>query len=371
MHIHRLVGVRIYEARHEDVALAQWSATQLGYPFRRQLHTLQELDGVGNTLQETLVARLLVEMYHLTNHRHRCTRIHGPGFIGTRMRRFQVFHRILVGPSSQRQRLLQVAQTAHRPQYRFLQFLHTQRGVALCQEFDVTRHHVVVDGDKRRVVGLSAERMVVHQRIALGPSAIVILTLQQEANGFLQGTVKLIILLLQIDAQQEFSTMHRGLVVEGRITVIMLELLQSPSLPTDGSIPFLRCLLRLVIEHIVPSTRRFLTMNDAAGHLAGTFVIIHIARGMIGIQQHLTHIGSTGRLQPYHRAPRLQLTPLTGKVGQIAPHETTFIRHYVHHVLRSTTHGQLSLLVARPRGESGQDDDENKGQSFHRILFLA
>ena len=85
--------------------------------------------------------------------------------------------------------------------------------------------------------------MVVHQGIALGPSAIVVLALQEETNGFLQAYIELCVLLLQIDTKQELSTMHCCLVVERSVAVVMLEFLQSPSLTTDGSIPFLGCLL--------------------------------------------------------------------------------------------------------------------------------
>ena len=155
------------------------------------------------------------------------------------MGRLQVFDGILVGPTGKRQRVLQVAETAHGSQNWFFQLLHTQRGVALQKEVDIMRNDIIVDGHKRRIVSLTSKRMIIHQRITLGPSTIGILALKEEVDGLLQGNINLRILPLQIDAQQELSTVHGRLVVEGGIAVIVLEFLQTPGLTTDSRIPFL------------------------------------------------------------------------------------------------------------------------------------
>ena len=79
--------------------------------------------------------------------------------------------------------------------------------------------------------------MVTHQRVALRPSAVVVLAFDEEVYGPAERFLEDLFLFLQIDSQQKLSTMLSGLIVEGSVAVIMLKLLQPPCLSADGGIP--------------------------------------------------------------------------------------------------------------------------------------
>ena len=195
------------------------------------------------------------------------------------------------------------------------------------------------EGDERRVVGFALERVVVAQRIALRPSAYGVLALQDQSDGLFQRGSERGVVLLDVDAQQEFGRFHRAAVVESRIAVVVSELLQPPCALADGRIPLFQRVFAREIEQIVPAAAGQLSPNQSRGDSLGSFVIVFVARGVIGVEHQMSDRRGSGRLDPCHRALGFQFAPRTRKVGQIAPDEAAAVTRHVHHVMCGPFHG--------------------------------
>ena len=259
----------------------------------------------------------------------------------------QIINRILIGPTGIRCALLQGDHQIHSTQHRLLDILHAECLVALGQEVDNIGHHIVIQGDKRRVVSLPVEGVIIAQRITLRPATHRILALEHKVNHLLQCRAILRIVLLDIHAQQEGSRLHRTTIVVGGITIVVLELLQSPTGLTDGCIPLFERIFTGKVEDIVPAATFELSPDQRSGHTLGLGIIILIARSVVSIKQQMAHRRRSGRLNPDHRPFGLHLAPLTRHVGQIVPHKTAIVAHLVHHKAGCLTHLGQHLLLKR------------------------
>ena len=182
--------------------------------------------------------------------------------------------------------------------------------------------------------------MVIAQGPTLRPTAVGVLAVEHKLDDAIQRPTNFGIVFLDIQTQQESACHDCGFVVEGAVAIIMLKLLHAPSLTPQRGIERTQLLLACQVLDVVPAPFGMLHANQDMRHLAGLFIVILVARGVIGIEQQMSDGRGAGRLHPHHGAEWcFQFAPLPAPVGTIFPHESTLHTHRVHHILRGTMHG--------------------------------
>ena len=205
------------------------------------------------------------------------------------MGRLEGLDEVLVAPTGKGSRLLQLKREIECLADGLQKVLATQLLITLDKELDIGGHHIVVEGDERRIVFLATERMAVHERITLGPTAVGVLADKHEVDDLIERLANLRIFLFEIDSQQERCTLGCGLIVERAVAVIVLEFLQTPSLSADSGIELLEFVFACQVFDVVPASFGMLHLHNDLGNLAGLLIIIFVTRGMKGIDHQMTH----------------------------------------------------------------------------------
>ena len=249
----------------------------------------QELQRSRNTLEELLFTCEAIVVHHCANHTHRGARVDRTWLVAAGVCRLERLDKVLVTPSGKRSWLLQLEREIECLADGLQKVFAAQLLITLDEELDIGGHHIVVEGDERRIVLLATERMAVHERITLGPTAVGVLADEHEVNHLVERLAHLGIFLFKIDTQQERCTLGSSLIVECAVAVIVLEFLQTPGLSADSGIELLEFVFTCQILDVVPASFGMLHLHNDLGNLAGLLIIIFVARGMQGIDHQMTH----------------------------------------------------------------------------------
>ena len=150
--------------------------------------------------------------------------------------------------------------------------------------------------------------MVVHQRPALGPAPDGILAFEDHADGFVERRLELRIVLFKVDAHEEIERRGRHIVVERGVAVVVTVLAHAPGVAADGLEPPPFGGRSGQVELVVPAPAGKLSADEDAGRAHGHVVIELVARGVVGVDHQLSHLGGS-LLDPHHRGVGFQFTP--------------------------------------------------------------
>ena len=207
------------------------------------------------------------------------------------------------------------------------------------EHVDILRRDVVVEGVVGGELGLAVAREFLRHRVTLGPTTVRVLALEDEAERSLDCRLVFRVAPLDVEPEQEACRFGRAAVVEGRVAVLVLELLEAPGVFPDGRVPAAeRCLAREV-DHVVPPAAFVLPGDERIGGLGSGLVVGVVAGRAMRVEKNLPHRGRSGALHPDHRVVRFELTPASRKVGKVRPHVAAAMARAFHHECRRPLHG--------------------------------
>jgi len=294
----------------------------------------------------------------------------------------------MLAPPRLGRRLLQSAQAFHRSHDRPGQLSSVQSGQTQQEELDVLPEHVVVEGDVGGVVavlhavlnvrGQPRRPLVRPRHLAdarergepLWPPAVGdaagILRREHEADGPLQRRLEPRVPPFDVEPQDELRRRRGARVVEGRVAVVVLELLQAPAVGADGRIPFAQRVLAGEIVDVVPPARRMLGLDERQpGAFRGPVERL-VVGGVVRVEHAVPDRGSAGRLDPAHGAAGFHLAPGHRQIRQVVPHIAAPVGNLLVEEHRGPAHGRGDGGRARRAGRTRGAEPHPGDRRQHR-----
>jgi len=153
------------------------------------------------------------------------------------------------------------------------------------------------------------DRPVVDKRESLRPPTIVVLTLDHESEYTFEWRRIALVTLGQVHSQEKKRSLGRSAVVKRRVAVIVVELLQAPTILANRVVPASDGIGASEVVQVIPPSGPMLRANKRRRHLGRRLVVILVAGHVITVEKEMTNRRGPWRLDPDHRRICLHLTP--------------------------------------------------------------